>query len=160
MAAAAPAYLAAHGEPKHPRELLNHRCIRHRFASGVTVPWEFERDGEIVKLAPSGPLIASNLEMEISVAVQGLGLIHTFEEPLAPALAAGALVPVLKDWSQSFPGPFLFYASRRHMPAPLRAFVDFLEQDAKTPYWVMIARQAAGMMRGGRGSGLALGGAK
>jgi DNA-binding transcriptional LysR family regulator len=131
VAAAAPAYLAAHGAPKHPKDLLNHRCIRHRFASGVINAWEFERDGEVVKLAPTGPLISTNLAMEIGAAVQGLGLIYTFADFLAPALAAGTLVPVLEDWTPGFPGPFLYYASRRHMPAPLRAFVDFLKQEAR-----------------------------
>jgi DNA-binding transcriptional LysR family regulator len=133
VVAAAPSYLAAHGEPRGPEDLLNHRCIRHRFLSGITVPWEFERDGRVVRIAIDGPLISTNPEMELSVAIQGLGLIHTFEEFLAPALAAGTLVEVLRDWAQSFPGPYLYYASRRHMPAPLRAFVHFLKQEAKNP---------------------------
>jgi DNA-binding transcriptional LysR family regulator len=131
MVAAAPAYLAAYGEPARPQDLLNHRCIRHRFASGVTVPWEFERDGEIIKIAATGPLVSTTMELEISAAIQGLGLIYTFEEFLAPVTAAGTLVPVLRGWTQTFPGPFLYYASRRHMPAPLRAFVDFLKQEAR-----------------------------
>jgi DNA-binding transcriptional LysR family regulator len=131
VVAAAPAYLAAHGEPQDPEDLLNHRCIRHRFLSGITVPWEFERDGRAVKIAVNGPLISTNPEMELNAAIRGLGLIYTFEEFLAPALVAGTLVKVMTGWAQSFPGPYLYYASRRHMPAPLRAFVDFLKQDAK-----------------------------
>lgn len=124
--AAAPTYLAARGRPTHPRDLLDHACIRHRFASGVSPPWEFERAGETVRVIPAGPLIANTLEIEISAAVAGLGVITSFEEFLAPALASGALEPVLRDWWQSFSGPFLYYASRRHMPAPLRAFIDFI----------------------------------
>ena len=58
-AAAAPAYLAAHGAPAHPGDLVNHACIRHRFASGAVADWEFERLGEIVRVRPDGPLIAS-----------------------------------------------------------------------------------------------------
>jgi DNA-binding transcriptional LysR family regulator len=130
LVAAAPAYLAAHGEPRTPEDLLNHRCIRHRFLSGITVPWEFERDGRTVRIAVNGPLISSNSEMELNAALGGLGLIHTFEEFLAPALAAGTLVQIMDDWTQTFPGPFLYYASRRHMPAPLRAFVDFIKTPA------------------------------
>jgi DNA-binding transcriptional LysR family regulator len=131
VVAAAPAYLAAHGEPRGPEDLLNHRCIRHRFLNGITVPWEFERDGRAVKIAVTGPLISTNPEMELNAAIRGLGLIYTFEEFLAPALVAGTLVKVMTGWAQSFPGPYLYYASRRHMPAPLRAFVDFLKQDAR-----------------------------
>ena len=128
MVAAAPTYLAAHGEPRAPEDLLNHRCIRHRFLSGITVPWEFERDGRTVRIAVGGPLVSTNSEMELNAAIRGLGLIYTFEEFLAPALAAGTLIQIMDDWTQSFPGPYLYYASRRHMPAPLRAFIDFIKQ--------------------------------
>lgn len=125
-AAAAPAYIARHGEPRHPKELLDHACIRHRFASGRAPPWEFARDGELIRVAPRGPLVANSTELKIAAAIAGLGIIHTFEEYLRPGLDAGALVPVLADWWQSFSGPFLYYPSRTHMPAPLRAFVDFI----------------------------------
>jgi DNA-binding transcriptional LysR family regulator len=56
---ATPAYLEKHGEPQHPKDLLQHACIRHRFASGAIASWEFERNGELVKVNPTGPLIAS-----------------------------------------------------------------------------------------------------
>jgi DNA-binding transcriptional LysR family regulator len=127
MVAAAPSYLAAHGSPNQPEDLLHHRCIRHRFLSGVTVPWEFERDGQTIRIAVEGPLVSSNLEIELNAAIGGLGLIYTFAEFLAPALAGGTLVELMPDWTQNFPGPYLYYASRRHMPAPLRAFVDFIK---------------------------------
>src|ERR1700678_4382836 len=55
--AAAPAYLDARGRPEHRRDLLSHGCLRGRFASGAAPPWEFERNGEVVRLAPPGPLI-------------------------------------------------------------------------------------------------------
>jgi DNA-binding transcriptional LysR family regulator len=131
LVAGAPAYLAAHGRPSHPTDLLNHACIRHRFASGVMHPWEFERDGEIVKITPTARVIANSIDLEISAAIQGLGLIATFEGFVAQELKSGALVPVLDDWLQPFSGPFLYYQSRRHMPAPLRAFVDFIKK--RTP---------------------------
>jgi DNA-binding transcriptional LysR family regulator len=129
LTAASPAYLAAHGKPSHPRELLAHECIRHRFRSGVSLPWEFQRGAEIVKVSPRGRVVANAIDLELAAAVQGFGLIHSFEGFLEPALATGALVPVLEDWAQSFPGPFLYYASRRGMPAPLRAFVDHLRRE-------------------------------
>jgi DNA-binding transcriptional LysR family regulator len=130
VTAAAPAYLAARGRPSHPKDLLGHACIRHRFASGVTAHWEFERDGESLRINPSGPLIASNPELEIAAAVAGLGVIASFEGFLAPAIGSGALEEVLADWSPHFSGPFLYYASRRHMPPPLRAFIDYIKQHA------------------------------
>jgi DNA-binding transcriptional LysR family regulator len=128
--AAAPAYLAEHGTPRHPRQLLNHACIRMRFTSGAMVDWEFERDGEVVKLDPAGRLVvtAGAAEMAIGAAEAGLGVIFLFEEWLRPSFDSGRLVPVLKPWWPSFSGPFLYYPSRRFMPAPLRAFVDFIKR--------------------------------
>jgi DNA-binding transcriptional LysR family regulator len=125
--AASPAYLASHGRPSHPKDLLGHACIRHRFPSGVTPGWEFERAGEVVRISPVGPLVATTIELEISAAIAGLGVVSSFEEYLAPAMQSGQLEPVLKEWWQDFSGPFLYYASRRHMPTPLRAFVDFIK---------------------------------
>ncbi|HVJ54903.1 MAG TPA: LysR substrate-binding domain-containing protein [Aliidongia sp.] len=126
-AAAAPSYLAAHGEPVHPQDLLRHACIRHRFQSGVIPPWEFERDGEMLRVSVSGPLVANTPALQLNTARAGLGIIFTFEEFLAPSLADGTLKPILTDWWQSFSGPFLYYAGRRHLPAPLRAFIDFIK---------------------------------
>jgi DNA-binding transcriptional LysR family regulator len=67
--------------------------------------------------------------MEIAAAIAGLGVICLFEEALRPALDSGALLPVMEEWWQGFSGPFLYYPSRTHMPAPLRAFVDFIRTD-------------------------------
>jgi DNA-binding transcriptional LysR family regulator len=127
VAAAAPSYLASHRRPDHPEDLLSHACLRHRFPSGVVPPWEFERAGEIIRISPKGPLIATTAELEVSAAVAGLGVIYSFEEFLASALASGRLVPVIEEWWQSFSGPFLYYANRQHMPAPLRSFVDYIK---------------------------------
>jgi len=127
--AAAPAYLAGHGHPQHPRDLLAHACLRGQFASGAIPAWEFERDGEVVLVEPTGPLLVrlgAAVDLAIDAAVGGLGVIHLFEDWLRPHLDSGALQPVLEPWWQSFSGPFLYYPGRRHLPAPLRAFVDFI----------------------------------
>jgi DNA-binding transcriptional LysR family regulator len=125
--AASPTYLDARPRPGHPRDLLDHACLRHRFPSGAMPAWEFERDGETVRIAPTGPLITSATDLELSSAIDGLGIIYTFEAWLAPALARGALQPLLTDWWLRFSGPLLYYPSRRHMPAPLHAFVDYIK---------------------------------
>ncbi|WP_428685945.1 LysR family transcriptional regulator [Reyranella sp.] len=128
--AASPDYLQARGRPMHPRDLLGHACLRGQFASGAMPPWEFERDGEVVRVDPTGPLvvrISGAADLAVSAAVAGLGIVYHFEEWLRPYLDSGALEPVLMPWWQSFPGPFLYYPGRRHLPAPLRAFVDFIK---------------------------------
>ena len=126
-----PAYFAAHGRPTHPREVLNHPCIRHRFASGASYAWEFEKDGEVIRVQPEGPLITSSGDLELAAAEAGVGLLATFEGFCADRIAAGKLETVLDDWLPPFSGPYLYYPSRRHMPAPLRAFVDFVKAERR-----------------------------
>jgi DNA-binding transcriptional LysR family regulator len=130
--AASHRYLEARGIPAHPQDLLDHACLRHRFPSRVISTWEFEKGDEIVKVNVDGPLIATTIEMRLAAAKAGLGILYGFEEIVASALKDGSLVPVLPDWSPSFSGPFLYYPSRNHMPAPLRAFVDFIKRETTT----------------------------
>ncbi len=132
VTAAAPAYLAAHGRPEHPRDLLQHACLRGQFSGGAIPAWEFERGDEIVRIDPQGPLqvrTGASFDLAVQAAIDGLGIIHLFEDWLRPHFDSGALVPILEPWWQSFSGPFLYYSGRRHLPSPLRAFVDFIRED-------------------------------
>jgi DNA-binding transcriptional LysR family regulator len=127
VAAAAPAYLARHGVPRHPKELSNHRLIGHRLPTGSMVVWEFGRGRRLVRITPAGPLVTSSIELRVATAAAGAGLIYTFEDVLRPQLEAGALVPVLEPWWQTFPGPLLCYHGDRRVPAPLKAFLAHIE---------------------------------
>jgi DNA-binding transcriptional LysR family regulator len=128
--AASPAYLDRYGRPEHPRDMLRHTCILGRFRSGrLTSPWEFERDGEIVRIEPEARLIVGvggAIDLGVVAAARGLGVIYLFEDWLRPHLASGTLEPVLEEWWQSFPGPFLYHSSRKLVPPPLRAFIEYL----------------------------------
>ncbi|MET4632444.1 LysR family transcriptional regulator [Kaistia defluvii] len=134
--AAAPAYLDRRGRPEHPRDLLEHDCIRGRFSSGSMAAWEFEREGEIVRVEPTGPLIVQAgpaTDLAVDAALAGTGILYLFEDWLRPHLDSGALEPVLEPWWQRFSGPFLYYPGRRLVPAPLRAFVDFIRDRPPRP---------------------------
>ena len=125
--AAAPAYLDRRGRPEHPRDLLQHTCLRHRFAErSRALDWEFERDGEEVKLDPPTQLVVqtSGADLTVQAALAGAGIIQLFEDWLRPHLESGGLEPVLEAWWPSFSGPFLYYPGRRLTPPPLRAFID------------------------------------
>jgi DNA-binding transcriptional LysR family regulator len=128
--AAAPAYLDDHGRPDHPRDLLAHACLRGQFAGGAKPSWDFEKEGEVIKVDPTSRLLVrpgGSIDLAISAAIAGIGIIHLFEDMLRPHLESGALEPILQPWWQEFSGPFLYYPGRRHLPAPLRAFVDFIK---------------------------------
>jgi DNA-binding transcriptional LysR family regulator len=125
---ASPQYVAQHGHPKHPKDLLHHAAIRTRFGSGAMPDWEFEKAGRIVKVAPPGKLIATYTGLARRAALDGVGFWPTFEGYVREEVASGELVGVLEDWCAPFPGPFLYYPSRRQPPPALGAFVAFVAE--------------------------------
>lgn len=130
--AAAPAYLNRRGRPAHPRDLLGHACLRAA-SRGTMPPWEFERDGKVVRVDPTGPLlvgIGGANDLAVEAAVAGTGIIYIFEDWLRSYFKSGVLEPVLEPWWLRFSGMFLYYPGRRLVPAPLRAFIDFVKASA------------------------------
>lgn len=130
-AAASSAYLTQFGTPQHPRELLHHRCLYGRYATGVIADWEFEKGEEVVRLQPKGPLICSigaAMDLTVAAAISGAGVVYLFEDWIKPALDNSSLQPILSDWWQSFSGLWLYYNDRRLIPAPLQAFLDYVRE--------------------------------
>jgi len=125
---ASPQYVAQHGRPTHPKDLLEHASIRNRFASGAILDWEFEKAGRVVKVAPPAKLVSTYLGMAMRAACDGVGFWVTFEGYVREAIRSGRLVSVLDDWCEPFPGPFLYYPSRRQPPPALAAFVAFVAE--------------------------------
>lgn len=131
--AASPAYLARHGAPASPDDLMTHDAIRLRFSSGALVAWEFERDGRSITIDPPGRLIigVDGAPAAISAARAGLGIVATFGNWLDPYLNDGSLIAVLPQWWPAFEGPRLYFP-RRVVPAPLRALIDFLAAERRS----------------------------
>ena len=123
---ASPGYVARRGRPKHPKDLLNHACIRTRFSSGRILDWEFEKAGRSVKIALKGQLIVTHFGLAMRAAKDGIGIWTTFDEYVREEIKAGTLVSLLEDWCEPFPGPFLYYPSRRQTPPALGAFIAFV----------------------------------
>jgi DNA-binding transcriptional LysR family regulator len=126
----APAYFAEREPPKTPVDLMAHRCIRARMASGTIYRWEFERRGESVEIDVPGQLTLDESDLMLMAALAGEGLAYLADYAVAPELARGRLVAVLEDWTPAYPGLRLYYPTRRHTPAKLRAFIDLVKERA------------------------------
>jgi DNA-binding transcriptional LysR family regulator len=124
---ASPAYLRRHSEPKVPADLAAHNCIRQRFASGSIAHWSFEKRGKSVEVAVKGSLIVNESDLAIRAALDGAGIARVPLASVARLIARRRLVPLLQDWAPRPVGFYLYYPSRRQIPAALRAFVDFLK---------------------------------
>jgi DNA-binding transcriptional LysR family regulator len=124
---AAPAYLAKHGAPTTPNDLHDHNCIRQRWVwDGAIHPWEFEQAGRRIEVAVDGTLIVNDLSLALTAALDGAGIGNFPEPAVSAALAEGRLVPLLGGWCRGVSGLFLYYSSRRQIPRPLQAFIDFV----------------------------------
>ncbi len=126
---ASPAYLARHPAPVHPRDLADHAClVTITPSTGSHYRWEFEKQGEALRIAVDGPLVSRDAPLRVAAAVAGVGIGFFFEDEVEAPLASGALVQVLADWTPRFPGAYLYYPSRRNPAPPLRAFVDYVRE--------------------------------
>jgi DNA-binding transcriptional LysR family regulator len=128
---ASPAYLSRHPRPKVPSDLSGHNCIRHRFASGAIPRWFFEKKGKSLELAVSGSLIANEGDLALRATLDGVGIARLPIASVSGLVNKRQLVPLLQDWTPRSVGFYLYYPSRRQIPAALRAFVDFLKTHAK-----------------------------
>lgn len=124
--AGSPDYFKRYPVPKHPSELVNQNCVRFRFSgSGAIYKWEFQVDGRVVEHEIGGSLTISDSIFGIEAALDGIGLVYTFESLVLPHIRAKRLKRVLEDFSPTFPGFYLYYPSRRQQPPKLKAFVDY-----------------------------------
>lgn len=126
-----PAFFKQHPRPQHPRDLTGIPCIRHRFPSGTLYRWEFDRAGVKLETQVNGPLTLGDVGLMIDAALNNIGLAYVFEHMVAEHLAAGRLLQVLDDWCPHYPGLYLYYPSRRQVPAALKAFIELVQASNK-----------------------------
>jgi len=126
---ASPDYLRRHGTPKEPGDLRSHNCSRMRFASNALHRWVFEKRGKNVEVDVKGSLISSDSELGVRAALEGVALARVPRHTVRAHLAARKLVAVLEDWRPRSVGFYLYYPSRRQMPAALQALIDTLKAE-------------------------------
>ncbi len=126
---AAPAYLAKHGTPTHPRELLQHRCIGWR-PSPYAAPyrWEFSENSTAFDVAVEPQVTTNDLRLMLRLALAGGGITFATEETFRPYVDAGELVPLLNDFLPPFPGFFLYFPQRRNVAPKLRALIEHVKR--------------------------------
>lgn len=126
---AAPSYLAARGEPRHPEELAGHACLP--YLRPGPAQWLFEKRGQRLRIPVQGPLRAGNSEILRDAALAGLGLALLPDFSAGPALRSGALVEVLADWKPvGFFGDAIFaiHPWSGTTPRPLKLLIEHLRQ--------------------------------
>lgn len=129
LTVAAPSYLAQRGRPRSPKDLVDdgHECIQAIDpATGRPFEWEFWRGDEKVKVAVRGNLTVTDAGTKIGACLAGYGIAQVIDLGIDAHLRAGTLEPVLTDWpGETFP-LYVYYPSRNHVPAKVRAFIDFV----------------------------------
>jgi len=129
LTVAAPSYLKKHGQPAHPDELENgrHVCIRFRDPhTGYPHGWEFHRGRKKLAITPQGRLTVNDVGTLHSVCVAGQGIAQVLALCAPSLLASGRLVELFPDWGDEVYPLYALYPSRRHAPAKVHAFLDFV----------------------------------
>ncbi|HMK79183.1 MAG TPA: LysR family transcriptional regulator [Xanthobacteraceae bacterium] len=131
---AAPRYLARQAAPRAPHDLRAHECVRFRTQwDGAVHPWAFHQNGEPFELEVHGRVIVNDLALVLRAAAAGAGIGYTSRVMAAPYVSDGRLVSLLEDWCPTLSGVYIYYPSRRQVPAPLEAFVAFARKRAYPP---------------------------
>lgn len=123
---ASPDYLALHPAPKAPQDLQHHNCIRFRNDNQIKA-WEFERNKKKIDVTVNGSLIVNDVDLIVRAARDGIGIAYMVESYIADDIRDGRLIPMLTDWSPAYHGYYLYFASRRQLPVPLKLFIEFLK---------------------------------
>ena len=132
---ASPDYLARHGTPRRPQDLLRHECILSRERAYLN-RWSFRIEDEIREIEVGGRLSVDEGDAQLQLALQGIGIVRLTRLTVAQAVRAGRLVSLLPDFSAEQPLPInAVYPHRRHLAPKVPAFVDFLIEKFTPPPW-------------------------
>jgi DNA-binding transcriptional LysR family regulator len=127
VTAASPKYLNKWGRPKHPKELLSHNCIRSRLGESLYDRWEFESKGSEFQVNVKGQLILNDSAVSLRAAMDGQGIVYTFEDAIKDKVDSGKLEIILANYSATSAGFYLYYPARSQVLPKLRCFIDHLK---------------------------------
>src|SRR5215470_9468050 len=121
-----PEYFKWYPVPRTPADLKDHVCIRNIYPSGAAYPWEFSRAGKIIEFEPTGSLSLDDHELMVEAAMSGVALAYVWEDRARPHLASGELVECLASRCAPEDWLYLYYPTRKHISAGLRAVIEAL----------------------------------
>lgn len=132
---AAPDYLASHGTPRTPADLVHHNCLT--YSTLAANEWKFAGADGVFSVDARGNFEANGGEAMREMALSGVGLVRLATFLIGPDIRAGRLVPLLTDYERAEGSAvYAVYPHRRHLSTKVRAFVDFLvEKMTPTPPW-------------------------
>jgi DNA-binding transcriptional LysR family regulator len=126
---AAPAYLAKRGRPARPQDLgtAAHTCLEFRNPeTGRPFPWEFQRGRKKLVVQTNGRLVVNDPGALLNACVAGSGVAQMLMIGARPLLEQKRLVNLFPDWPDERYPLYAYYPSRKHVPARVRVFLDFI----------------------------------
>ena len=138
---ASPAYLARHGRPTEPADLVRHECLTLSRNPG-SASWPFRINGKLTRIDVKGPVSADSADMLLQLAIGGAGILRLSEHVVARAIHEGLLEPLLQDTQDPETYPlFALQPPGRHQAPKVRAFIDFLIEHLGSAPWRMGAKR-------------------
>lgn len=131
VTSASPQYLKKMGAPKHPEDLLTHRCIIPRLGAGLYDKWEFEHRGKEFQVQVKGPLILNDSLIMLRAGEDGIGVLYSTEEAVKDSARTGKLEIILNQYAASSNGFYLYYPKRSQVLPKLRAFIEHVKSERK-----------------------------
>ncbi len=124
-------YLRDRAIPNRPSDLMTHRAVMCRSQiTGLLIPWTLQSAGETVQIVPQATTIVHDLASQIDLTIRGVGIVSAPASYVSGLIDAGKLVRVLPSWFSPMEALYLYFPSRRHQSAALRAFVSFLKDSS------------------------------
>ncbi|MDR0191944.1 LysR family transcriptional regulator [Pseudomonas yamanorum] len=123
---ASPEYLAQHGSPQTPQDLLHHDCLRLVRGRRIFDRWTFQENGHALEVQIKGTLLSNNAEVIHDWAVEGSGIVLKALWDIQSDLSEGRLIALLEPYANDYLFLNAVFPSRRHLPPRVRVFLDFL----------------------------------
>ncbi len=133
LCVATPAFLKAHGAPRHPNDLARFDCLTLSSEASQTRGWAFRVDGEVLYLRPDGPLDCTDGQVLHDWCLQGRGIAWRSTWEVEADIAAGRLVEVLGAFAAPPNGIYAVVPQRKHLPLRVRLWIDYLRAHFARP---------------------------